>query len=84
MTLRISTCVHTRNIVPSYDLAPNCFIVDPDVNLIAATEPGGEGDLDETVAGGRGWLYDMRDHGGRGTLVSNTTPKAVRGLEQVG
>ena len=84
MTLCISTYVHTRNIVPSYNLAPDCFVVDPDVDLIASTEPGGERDLNETVAGWRGWLYDMRDHSGRGALVSNTTPKAVRGLEQVG
>ena len=74
----------TWNIAPSYNISPKCFVVDPDVDLIAATEPGGEGDLDEALAGGRGRLNDMRDHSGGGTLVSNTTPKAVRGLEQVG
>lgn len=78
-------CTCTWNIVPSYNLAPYCFVVDPDVDLIASAEPGGEGDLDETVAGGRGWLYDVGDHRGRGLpLVSNTAPETVRRLQQVG
>ena len=76
-TTATSLHVHTWNIAPGDNLAPNSFVVDPDVNLIAATEPSGEGDLDETVAGGRGRLYDMRNDSGRGALVNNTTPKAV-------
>ena len=64
----------TWNIVPSHNLVPYWFVVDPDVDLIAATESSGEGDLDEAIASGRGRLYHMRDDSGRGTSVSNTTP----------
>ena len=72
------TSVHTWNIVSCDNLFANGLVVDPDVHLIAATESSGEGDLDKTVAGGRGGFNNVsNDSGRRGALVSNTTPKAV-------
>ena len=55
-------------------MTSNGLIVDPNVNLVVATEPCGERDLDDTVGGGWSWFNHVRNDSGAGASVNHTTP----------
>ena len=55
-------------------MASNRLVVDTNVHLVVAAQSSREGHLDDAVASGRSWFDDVRNDGGGGTLVDDTTP----------
>ena len=65
-------------------MASNRLVVDTNIYLVVAAQSSREGHLDGAVACGRSRFDDVRNDGGGGTLVDDTTPQTVRRLETIG